>query len=59
MDLAPQGDAGLQLSARGERKPTRVLQASAEELEAHTKLLAAIQKESKGKCLWLNAETTG
>lgn len=33
--------------------PLRVIQASAEELAQHEQLLAAIQKESKGKCLWL------
>ena len=54
-----QADAGLQLNTGGERKPTRILQASAEELEAHAKVLTAIQKESKGKCLWLEAETAG
>ena len=59
MDLAPQADAGLQLNTGGKRKPTRILQASAEELEAHAKVLTAIQKESKGKCLWLEAETAG
>jgi DNA polymerase-3 subunit epsilon len=30
-----------------------VLRASNDELEQHEQLLAAIQKESKGKCLWL------
>lgn len=59
MDLAPQADTGLQLGTRGERRPTRILPASAEELEAHARVLASIQKESKGKCLWLNAETAG
>ena len=33
--------------------PPRILRASPEELAAHEALLAAIQKESKGKCLWL------
>ncbi|MBV5336959.1 MAG: DNA polymerase III subunit epsilon, partial [Deltaproteobacteria bacterium] len=31
----------------------RVMRASTDELEQHDQLLAAIQKESKGKCLWL------
>ncbi|MEI7429358.1 MAG: DNA polymerase III subunit epsilon [Betaproteobacteria bacterium] len=31
----------------------RVMRASNDELEQHHQLLAAIQKESKGKCLWL------
>ena len=30
-----------------------ILRASEDELEQHEQLLAAIQKESKGKCLWL------
>ena len=34
-------------------RPQRVQRASAEELEQHDQHLAAIQKESKGKCLWL------
>lgn len=59
MDLAPQPGADLQMSTRGERKPTRILLASADENDAHARVLAAIQKESKGKCLWLNAETAG
>jgi DNA polymerase-3 subunit epsilon len=33
-----------------------VMRASSEELEQHEQLLAAIQKESKGKCLWLPAK---
>ena len=31
-----------------------ILNASKDELEQHEQLLAAIQKESKGKCLWLS-----
>ncbi|MEI7612811.1 MAG: DNA polymerase III subunit epsilon [Betaproteobacteria bacterium] len=37
-------------------KGQHVLLASTDELEQHEQLLAAIQKESKGKCLWLPAE---
>lgn len=36
----------------------RVLRASPEEMAQHTELLAAIQKESKGKCLWLSEKTS-
>lgn len=36
----------------------RVLRASQEEMAQHTELLAAIQKESKGKCLWLSEKTS-
>ncbi len=35
----------------------RVQLASSDELEQHDKLLATINKESKGKCLWLPAES--
>lgn len=38
-------------------KQLRVLNADAEELQAHQKVLEMIQKESGGKCLWLNEET--
>ena len=57
MDLTPEpaanqpGDSTF-LSGRP-AAPQRILRASAEELTAHETLLAAIQKESKGKCLWL------
>ena len=36
----------------------RVLRASPEEMAQHTELLAAIQKESKGKCVWLSEKTS-
>lgn len=39
--------------APGERPPLRILSAAVEELAAHDRLLAEIDKESKGKCLWL------
>ena len=45
-----------QLAADGsvrQRKPLIVLKASAEELAEHEKVLAAIDKESKGACIWL------
>ena len=32
----------------------RVLRANAEEIAEHEALLAEIQKESKGKCVWLS-----
>lgn len=38
---------------QGERPPVRVLMADEAELLEHDKLLAAIDKESKGKCIWL------
>ena len=45
-----------QLAADGsvrQRKPLIVRNASAEELAEHDKVLAAIDKESKGACIWL------
>lgn len=56
MELADNHDPGrvrtgknLAISTRSQR----ILRASAEEIAEHETLLAAIQKESKGKCLWL------
>jgi DNA polymerase-3 subunit epsilon len=34
-----------------------VLPASAEELEAHARQLEMIEKESKGKCLWMRLDS--
>ena len=45
--------ATLQL---GERRPLRILRADDDELAEHARTLAAINKESKGKCLWLAGE---
>ena len=46
---------GLAMDAQ---RTLRVLRADATELVEHTQLLSAIQKESKGKCLWLADEET-
>ena len=57
MDL--EGDAGAQASGTGEalsdkpRRAQRIVLANAAELAEHEKLLAAIEKESKGKCQWI------
>ncbi|MDQ5879806.1 MAG: polymerase subunit epsilon [Pseudomonadota bacterium] len=56
MDLAPQPSAQLQVTTDGTRKPSPVLRASEAELAEHARVLAGIQKESKGKCLWLPSE---
>lgn len=56
IDLTPQPGAQIEFAASGERKPAPVLRASDEELAEHARVLAAIQKESKGKCLWLPSE---
>jgi DNA polymerase III subunit epsilon len=53
-DAAPRvpiGESGRQI----DRKPLLVRQPSTEELAEHERLLAAIDKETKGGCLWLAA----
>ena len=44
------GDAGWKV---GERPPLAIIEPTAEELAAHVEYLAAIDKESKGQCVWL------
>lgn len=39
------------------RRPLRVIRATAEELEAHAKKLAVIEKASGGACLWLKMQS--
>ena len=56
MDLAPAPATELQISLQGQLKPAPVLRASEAELAEHERVLAAIQKESKGKCLWPQSE---
>ena len=54
--IEPDEAAPLRLGADGkvrERKPLLVRRASDEELAEHERMLAAIDKESKGACLWL------
>jgi DNA polymerase-3 subunit epsilon len=51
MDLE-MGPAEMAALITGERPPIRVLTATAEELAGHESVLAEIDKESKGKCLW-------
>jgi len=55
-DNATQLDIAGQLLSNGQRKAQRVLRASEAELAEHAKTLTAIEKESKGKCLWLPRE---
>ncbi len=51
-DEAPQPQIGADGQVR-QRKPLVVRHASEAELAEHTRVLAAIDKESKGACLWL------
>lgn len=52
LDEAPpdRDEAAAQLR---DRKPLRVIRASADELAEHDRVLAAIAKGNKGQCLWL------
>jgi len=50
-------DTATQTLTSSHRREQRIVQASAEELAQHEDLLATINKESKGKCLWLADET--
>lgn len=55
MELAKDG-AGQMTAVDADATPREallILRASAEELAQHEQVLAAMQKESKGKCLWL------
>ena len=54
-DKANQPEAAGQMQFAGERRKQRILRASETERAEHEQLLAAIQKESKGNCLWLPA----
>lgn len=53
VDLAPQTSGEALVASCAERKPLRVLRASDAELAEHAQVLAGIQKDSKGNCLWL------
>lgn len=59
--IEPDAEVRPQLGADGmarQRKPLIVRRAAPEELSEHERLLAAIDKESKGACVWLpKAET--
>lgn len=54
LDMEPLSEAQLRLA--GERPPILVRRANADELVEHQRVLAEIDRESKGKCVWL-AET--
>ena len=51
-DAAPRPQLGADGRVR-QRKPLLVRRATAEEIADHERVLAAIDKESKGACIWL------
>lgn len=58
--IEPDETPPVMLGADGlvrQRKPLRVLRPNDEELAEHARLLAAIDKESKGACIWLPKTT--
>ncbi|MFO1413277.1 MAG: DNA polymerase III subunit epsilon [Burkholderiales bacterium] len=55
MGTTPRGLAGVTTQLAAERPPLPVLAPTAEELAAHEAYLAALEKESKGRCVWLHA----
>ena len=52
IDLGQAPAAAAEIAMSTGQRRTRVLRASIEELAAHEQVLAGINKESKGKCLW-------
>ncbi len=56
LDESNETDTTLQVTTF-ERRPLKIVRASDDELAAHGKNLEGVQKDSKGKCLWL-ADTT-
>ncbi len=57
IDLSPTPRLHEDQVVRRERPELTVLRASAEECAEHERLLASIDAESKGQCLWRTAET--
>ena len=59
IDLGDDGrlESAGRTAAAGPRKVLLVRRASAEELAEHERVLVSIDQASKGKCLWLEAET--
>ena len=52
-DTVEQTLSAEQAQQAGQRKAQHVVRASAEEVAQHEQVLMAIQKESRGKCLWI------
>ncbi|MBK1679177.1 DNA polymerase III subunit epsilon [Rhodocyclus tenuis] len=55
-DKPAQQESQAMTLASHERRTLRVLRASDEEIAEHARTLAGINKESKGKCLWLTTD---
>jgi DNA polymerase-3 subunit epsilon len=56
IDLEPPANLGTSV-AYGQRRPLVVIHASSEEMAEHGKVTREIDKESRGKCLWLQLST--
>jgi DNA polymerase-3 subunit epsilon len=57
--LRPAGTTGIGFSGgRAARLPLRVIEPLAEELAAHRDYLAALERESNGRCVWIAIEAT-
>jgi len=56
-DTISQDESAEQAHNGGQRRSQLIMCASADELAEHEIILAAIQKESRGKCLWLAGES--
>lgn len=56
--LRPAGTTGIEFTGGGRdtRLPLRVIEPLADELAAHRDYLAALQRDSKGRCVWLALE---
>jgi len=56
---APGGEAGQALARAGPRPTVSVIAPTPLELAAHHEYLAALDKESRGRCVWLALASTG
>ena len=58
-DHASRAETARKMSSAGPRRALQVKRASQEEIAEHQQVLTAIEKASKGKCLWLRSESSG
>ncbi len=56
-DTAHTGALETRVRISSDRAPLRIIEADEEELDAHKRRLIQIDKESGGKCLWLQMES--